>query len=80
VRSSQHTVFRGEQVGSQTGDVLRAEEGQVCLTPEIPTTQEAEIRRTMVQGQSGQIVRPYLNKQLGIVVQICNPRHVRGHR
>jgi hypothetical protein len=44
------------------------------LTPVIPGTQEAEIRRISVSGQHVTIlVRPHLNQQASVVPYICNP-------
>jgi hypothetical protein len=41
------------------------------LTPVIPVTQEAEIKRMEVQAQPGKkLVRPYLSKQAR-----CNPSY-----
>jgi hypothetical protein len=44
------------------------------LTPVIPTTQEVEIRRIVVQGQLGQKVSeiPITNNKVCVVVYTCN--------
>jgi hypothetical protein len=64
---------RGEDLG---GD----KSGALWLTPVIPATQEAEIRRTAVQSQPGQIVQETQSqkypspKKAGRVAQgVCGP-------
>jgi hypothetical protein len=41
----------------------------VALSPIILATQEAEIRRTVVQSQNGQIVRETLSRKIPIAIK-----------
>jgi hypothetical protein len=48
-------------------------------TPVIPTTQETEIKRIMVQDQpSKKLVEPYLKNKLGMVAYSYKPSYLEG--
>jgi hypothetical protein len=50
--------------------------------PVISVTQEVEIERITVQDQPGQKVRetPISINKLGVMVHICGPSYLGGHR
>jgi hypothetical protein len=56
-------VFYFKAKKGRTDKLLRIQAGHWWLTPIILTTQEAEIRRILVQSQPGQIVHETLSRK-----------------
>jgi hypothetical protein len=55
--------FRRDDVSKRKGEEGREEGEERWLTPVIPATQEAEIRRIVVRSQPGQIVLKTLSQK-----------------